>query len=376
MKKILLVPDSFKGTMSSSEICTIMEDTIKAFYPEAQVISIPVADGGEGSVDAFLTALDGVKKTISVQGPFGREMDSFFGILKNGTAVIEMAACAGLPLVETEKNPKLTTTYGAGELVKAALDSGCSKVIMGIGGSATNDGGCGTAAALGVNFYNKAGKTFVPTGGTLHMIEHIDKSGLDPRLKKIELVTMCDIDNPLYGENGAAYIFGPQKGADPKMVQFLDAGLRHLAEVVKKEFSLDIAKTAGAGAAGGMGYGMMVFLDSSVQMGIETVLDTVNFNELLKDADCVFSGEGKIDSQSLRGKVVTGIARRTKKANVPLIAVVGAVDSGIEAAYDAGVTAVFCINRRMDDFSHPGLCAKNNLALTMKEILRFQKAMR
>jgi glycerate kinase len=245
---------------------------------------------------------------------------------------------------------------------------------MGIGGSATNDGGCGTAAALGVKFFDKTGKAFVPTGGTLHQIEHIDKSNLDPRIKKVELVTMCDIDNPLYGENGAAYIFGPQKGADSEMVPFLDAGLRHLAEVVKKEFSLNIAETAGAGAAGGMGYGMKVFLDSSIQMGIETVLDTVNFDKLLEGTDCVFTGEGKIDTQSLRGKVVIGIARRTKRANVPLIAIVGTVDNEIEAAYDAGVTAVFCINRRGEDFSHPGLCAKNNLALTMNDILRFQKA--
>jgi glycerate kinase len=373
MKKILLAPDSFKGTLSSIEICAVMENVIKMFYPEAQVIGIPVADGGEGSVDAFLAALGGEKKTVCVQGPFGREMESFFGILKNGTAVIEMASCAGLPLVGTEKNPMLTTTYGAGELVKAALDAGCCKVIMCIGGSATNDGGCGTAAALGVKFFDKAGETFVPTGGTLHKIERIDKSGLDSRLKKTELVTICDIDNPLYGENGAAFIFGPQKGADPETVKFLDAGLRHLAEIVKREFSLDIAETAGAGAAGGMGYGMKAFLGSSLQPGIETVLDTVNFNELLKDADCVFSGEGKIDTQSLRGKTVIGIARRAKKANVPLIVVAGAVGDGIEAVYDEGVSAIFCINRRVEDFAQPDLCAKDNLAFTMRNILRLLK---
>lgn len=374
MKKILLAPDSFKGTMSSVEICAIMKNAIETFYPDAEVISIPAADGGEGSVDAFLTALGGEKKTVSVQGPFGNKINSFFGILENGTAIIEMAACAGLPLVKTEKNPATTTTYGAGELIKAALDCGCDKIIMGIGGSATNDGGCGTASALGVQFFDKAGKAFIPTGGTLHHIERIDKSGIDPRLKKIELITMCDIDNPLCGENGAAYIFGPQKGADSEMAAFLDSGLRHLADVVKKEFALDMAETAGAGAAGGMGYGMKVFLDSSLRMGIETVLDTVNFNELLKGADCVFSGEGTIDAQSLRGKVITGIARRTKAAHVPLIAVTGAIDDGIDTLYDAGVTALFCINRRADDFSRPGLCAQSNLSMTMKNILRLQKA--
>ena len=373
MKKVLLVPDSFKGTMSSAEICSIMEKAIKMFYPKADVISIPVADGGEGSVDAFLTALGGEKKIVSVQGPFGQEMKSFFGILKNGTAVIEMASCAGLPLVGDRKDPRITTTYGCGELIKAALDAGCKKIIMGIGGSATTDGGCGTAAALGVKFLDKDGKAFVPTGGTLHKIEKIDKSGLDNRLKKIELVTMCDIDNPLYGKTGAAYVFGPQKGADPEMVKLLDDGLQHLAEVAKKELSLDMASTPGAGAAGGLGYGMKVFLDSQLQMGIETVLNTVNFNELLKSADCVFSGEGKIDTQSLRGKVVIGIARRTKKANVPLIAVVGDIGDDIEAAYDEGVSAIFSINRLAIEFPKAILRAKSDLELTMQNILRFHK---
>jgi glycerate kinase len=287
-----------------------------------------------------------------------------------------MAACAGLPLVGSEKNPMVTTTYGAGELIKAALESHCGKIIVGIGGSATNDGGCGAAAALGVKFFGKDGESFIPTGGTLHKIERIDKTGVDARLKTTKLITMCDIDNPLYGENGAAYIFGPQKGADPDMVKFLDAGLRHLSEVVKRELSLDIAGTAGAGAAGGMGYGMRVFLDSSLQMGIETVLDAVKFDELLEGADCVFSGEGKIDTQSLRGKVVIGIARRTKKANVPLIAVVGAMEKDIDRVYEEGVCAIFCINHHADDFNQPGLCAKSNLAVTMKNILRFQKAAR
>ena len=370
MKKILLVPDSFKGTMSSSAICAIMQKSIKEFYPDAQVLSLPVADGGEGSVDAFLAALGGEKKAALVQGPFGRKMESFFGILKDTTAVIEMAACAGLPLAGADKNPAVTTTYGAGELIKAALDAGCKKIIMGIGGSATNDGGCGAAAALGVKFYGRDGE-FIPAGGTLHQIEKIDKTGLDDRLQKIELITMCDIDNPLYGENGAAYIFGPQKGADTEMVKFLDAGLKHLADTVKKDFSVDIADTAGAGAAGGMGYGMRVFLGSTLQMGIETVLDTVNFDELVKGVDCVFTGEGKIDSQSLRGKVVIGIAQRTKKANVPLIAVVGSVGGSIDEAYEKGVSAVFCINSSAQDFSNPGICAEKNLAFTMKNIMRY-----
>ncbi|MDR2490200.1 MAG: glycerate kinase [Spirochaetaceae bacterium] len=385
MKKVLLIPDSFKGTMSSTEICKIMAEAVKKTYPAANVISIPVADGGEGSVDAFLTAMGGEKKTVVVQGPFGSDIESFFGILKppapapgvlrtggaGKTAVIEMAACAGLPLAAAAPNPEKTTTFGAGQLIKAALDEGCTTVIMGLGGSATNDGGCGAAAALGVRFTGKDGTSFVPSGGTLRDIAAIDVSGLDKRLSGVELRTMCDIDNPLYGENGAAHIFAPQKGADAAMVARLDEGLCHLAGIVKTSLGLDLAAMPGAGAAGGMGFGMKVFLGSTLQMGIETVLDTVHFDALLDGADCVFTGEGKIDTQSLRGKVVIGIARRTKKAAVPLVAVVGDIGDNIEAAYDLGVSAIFSINRLAIDFSQARLRAKRDMALTMENIMRF-----
>jgi len=207
MKKIVLIPDSFKGTMSSAEICGIMEKAIKKFYPETDIIRIPVADGGEGSVDAFLTAVGGKKITVSADDPYFNKMDAFYGKLSDGkTGVIEMAACAGLPLVEDRRNPEKTTTFGVGALILRAIEDGCTKLIMGLGGSATNDGGCGAAAACGVKFIDKTGKEFIPTGGTLCDIEHIDSSGLHPSLKGIEIVTMCDIDNPLYGETGAAYV--------------------------------------------------------------------------------------------------------------------------------------------------------------------------
>jgi glycerate kinase len=374
MKKFLLIPDSFKGTMSSAEICGIMAASIKKFYPDAEIIGIPVADGGEGSVEAFLAAVGGEKKTVRTKGPFFTDIDSFYGALPDGkTAVIEMAACAGLPLVGDNLNPEKTTTFGAGQLVEAALDAGCTKIIMGLGGSSTNDGGTGIASALGVKFFDAGGKAFVPMGGTLKDITHIDISGLNPKLAHTELVSMCDIDNPLYGTTGAAYIFGPQKGATPDMVKSLDVGLRHLADVVKADLKLDLAEMPGAGAAGGMGYGMKAFLGSTLQMGIETVLDAVKFDELLKGADAVFSGEGKIDTQSLRGKVVIGIAKRTKKAGVPLIAVVGDIGDDINAAYDMGVSAVFSINRVAVDYPKAKLRAKNDLALTMDNILRFSK---
>ncbi|MEG1126562.1 MAG: glycerate kinase, partial [Oscillospiraceae bacterium] len=333
MKKIILIPDSFKGTMSSEEICDIMATSIKKAYANAQITAIPVADGGEGSVDAFLCAVGGEKKYLNVKGPYFEEMSAFYGVIDGGaTAVIEMAACAGLPLVGDDKNPCKTTTFGVGQLINAAVAEGCKKIILGLGGSATNDVGAGAAAALGVKFTNAEGKEFIPTGGTLCQVEHIDISGISNAVRSTEIITMCDIDNPLYGENGAAYIFAPQKGADDAMVSLLDDGLMHIAKVIKSDLGQDVAQQKGAGAAGGMGCGMVAFLGSRLQMGIETVLDTVGFNALLKDADMVFSGEGKIDSQSMRGKVVIGVARRTKKANVPLVAIVGDIGDNIEAA--------------------------------------------
>lgn len=371
MKKILLIPDSFKGTMSSNEICSIMEKSIRSFYPDASVISIPVADGGEGSVDSFLTAVGGRKYTVTVKGPFFEDIESFYGILPDNTAVIEMAAAAGLPLVGDKLHPDKTTTYGVGQLIEHAAKAGCKKIIIGLGGSATNDGGAGAAAALGIRFINAKGETFVPTGGTLCDISSIDASTLTPALSGIEIITMCDIDNPLCGPQGASAVFGPQKGADEAMVKILDANLEHMAKIVKRDLGKDVLNLPGAGAAGGMGAGMAAFFNSRLQMGIETVLDTVKFDSLLDGADMVFSGEGKIDTQSLRGKVVIGVARRTKKAGIPLIAIVGDIGDNVEAAYQEGVSAIFSINRVAVPFKEAKLRAKSDLALTMDNLMRF-----
>lgn len=375
MKNILLIPDSFKGTMSSEEICSIMDKAIKNHYPDAQVKQIPVADGGEGSVDAFLQALGGEKRTLSVQGPFGKPMESFYGVVKGSTAIIEMAACAGLPLVGDDLFPDRTTTYGVGELILAAAKSGCKEIIVGLGGSATNDGGCGSAAACGVVFKDKEGTTFIPTGGTLHQVASIDCSGLDKALQGISITTMCDIDNPFYGTKGAAYIFGPQKGANPEMVKTLDANLKSLAGVIQSDCNLDVQEIPGSGAAGGMGGGMAAFFGSTLQMGIETVLDTVNFDNLLKTADLVLSGEGKIDSQSLRGKVVIGVARRAKKANVPVVAVVGDISDDVDGAYDEGVSGIFSINRLAVDFKIAKTRAHQDMEKTVDNLMRFVKRM-
>lgn len=374
MKKIILIPDSFKGTMSSMEICGIMEKVLREHYPDAEILSIPVADGGEGTVDAFLTAMGGEKVFLTVSGPLGTPVEGFYGRIGD-TAVIEMAAAAGLPLVYGHPAPEEATTYGVGQLILHAAHSGVRRVIVGLGGSATTDGGCGAAAAAGVRFYDKDGKDFVPTGGTLQNICRIDRTGLDKLTSQMEIITMCDISNPLTGTKGAAHVFAPQKGADHETVLRLDGGLRHLAQMVRHQLGLEIETMPGAGAAGGMGGGMVAFFGSRLEMGIEAVLDTVEFDRLLAGADLVFTGEGKIDSQSLGGKVVIGVAGRAKKQHVPTIAIVGDIGDPIEAAYDMGVSGIFSINRVAVPYEQAKPRAKEDLRRTMGNLCRWMKAM-
>lgn len=375
MEKILLVPDSFKGTLSSRQVCQVMAGQLRRFFPQAQVKSIPVADGGEGSVEAFLAAAGGERRTRTVTGPFGEPVEAFYGILGDGrTAVIEMAACAGLPLAEGRLNPERATTYGVGELLLAAKEAGCTKAILGLGGSCTNDGGAGAAAALGAKFTRADGAAFVPTGGTLGEIAALDVSPVAQALQGMELTAMCDIDNPLYGEAGAAAVFAPQKGADAAMVARLDAGLRHLGQVSARCLGRDFSHLPGAGAAGGLGFGMAAFCGAQLRMGIDAVLDAVGFDSLLPGTDVVFTGEGKIDSQSARGKVVSGVAVRCRKAGVPVVAVVGQIGQGFEEMYQQGLTAVFSINRAAQPFAESRFHAGENLALTMENIARLLAA--
>lgn len=375
MEKILLVPDSFKGTLSSRQVCQVMAGQLRRFFPQAQVKSIPVADGGEGSVEAFLAAAGGERRTRTVTGPFGEPVEAFYGILGDGrTAVIEMAACAGLPLAEGRLNPERATTYGVGELLLAAKEAGCTKAILGLGGSCTNDGGAGAAAALGAKFTRADGAAFVPSGGTLGEIAALDVSPVAQALQGMELTAMCDIDNPLYGEAGAAAVFAPQKGADAAMVARLDAGLRHLGQVSARCLGRDFSHLPGAGAAGGLGFGMAAFCGAQLRMGIDAVLDAVGFDSLLPGTDVVFTGEGKIDSQSARGKVVSGVAVRCRKAGVPVVAVVGQIGQGFEEMYQQGLTAVFSINRAAQPFAESRFHAGENLALTMENIARLLAA--
>jgi glycerate kinase len=366
----LLIPDSFKGTLSSLEICEILRERIHFHLPEASVFSFPIADGGEGTVDAFLEANGGKKIQCSVAGPYHEAMDSFFGLLPDGTAIVEMAACAGLPLVQGNMNPALTTTYGVGQLLKNAAQ-GCSQtILLGLGGSCTHDAGCGAASALGIRFLDKNQKCFIPTGATLNQIAKIDTSELDPIFASKTLQVMCDIDHPLYGESGAAFVFAPQKGASVQMVQELDLNSKYLAQKIQEDLDIDISTLPGGGAAGGFGAGAVAFLKGELRSGIEILLDTVHFDSFLPNADWVITGEGKLDTQSLRGKAVSGVAKRCKAANTPVIALVGAMDSDIEKIYDLGITAVFSINPRPEAFETAKFKAKENLRSVSDNLLR------
>lgn len=374
MQNFILVPDSFKGTLSAIEVCNIMKSSIKNLYEDANIISVPVADGGEGTVDAFLYALGGEKKSIWVSDAFNEQkILAYYAMLKDDIAVIEMAACAGLPLVKNRLEPDKTTTFGVGELIIDAVNSGAKKIILGLGGSATNDGGCGMASALGVKFKDEQDQEFIPTGGTLSQIYKIDMNNIYSKIKDVEFVSMCDVDNPLCGKLGASAVFAPQKGADEDMVRLLDEGLAHLAKIIKRDLHIEVKDIKGAGAAGGLGAGSIAFLQSKLTKGIDVVLDTINFDELVSKADIVFTGEGKFDSQSLHGKVVMGVANRSQKYKTPVIVVTGAIGENIQEAYNKGITAIFSINKEPMEFSKSALKSKENMILTMENILRLLK---
>lgn len=374
MQNFILVPDSFKGTLSAIEVCNIMKSSIKKLYKDANIISVPVADGGEGTVDAFLYALGGEKKSIWVSDAFNEQkILAHYAMLKDNIAVIEMAACAGLPLVKNRLEPDKTTTFGVGELIIDAVNSGAKKIILGLGGSATNDGGCGMAAALGVKFKDEQDQEFIPTGGTLSQIYKIDMNNIYSKIKDVEFVSMCDVDNPLCGKLGASAVFAPQKGADEDMVRLLDEGLAHLAKIIKRDLHIEVKDIKGAGAAGGLGAGSIAFLQSKLTKGIDVILDTIKFDELVSKADIVFTGEGKFDSQSLHGKVVMGVANRSQKYKTPVIVVTGAIGENIQEAYNKGITAIFSINKEPMEFSKSALKSKENMILTMENILRLLK---
>lgn len=370
MCKFVLVPDSFKGTLSSQQVSSVMREVILEHFPEAEVAAFPLADGGEGSAETFLAALGGEMKHLRVTGPRFLPVPSFYALLPDGTAVIELAAAAGLPLMGDAPDVMQASTFGVGELMADALNKGARKMLLCLGGSATNDGACGAAAALGIKFYNDKDESFVPVGATLEDIVRIDKSGMHPALADTQIDIMCDVDNPLCGDNGAAAVFGPQKGASAEDVKKLDAGLEHLAAKILEEGGPLIKALPGAGAAGGFGGGAAAFFGGRLRRGIETLLDLINFDEEAAEADFIFTGEGKLDTQSAQGKVISGVSRRARALNKPVIAVVGAIDEDISASYEQGLTAAFSINRKPLPFSEAKPQSAANLRRTMGDICR------
>ena len=373
MKKCIVISDSFKGTLSSLEICKIARESVPGLFPDCELIALPVADGGEGTVDCFVQAIGAEKIAVKATGPYGEPICAAYA-RKGKAAIVEMACAAGLPMVGERKDPSVTTTYGVGQVIRHAVESGCTEILLGLGGSATNDGGCGCAAALGVEFYDTAGACFVPVGATLERIARIDVSAAKELLDGVSITVMCDVDNPLYGPEGAAYVFAPQKGADEDMVRELDRQLRCLDEVLGRELGLQLAQMPGAGAAGGMGTGCVAFLGARLKSGIEAVLDTVDFDRLLDGADLVITGEGRIDAQSVRGKVISGIAARTAPRKIPLVAIVGSIDESAQAAYDMGVTAMFGIDREAVAFADYAPETKKHYRRTLEDVLRLIRA--
>ncbi len=376
MSRYVLIPDSFKGTLSSREICRIVTEEILTLEPDAEICAIPVADGGEGTVDAFLSAVGGQRIAVPCTGPYGEAMTAVYGLLPDGSAVVEMAAAAGLPLVGDRRDPEKTTTYGVGQLMAHAAAHGARQIVLALGGSATNDGGCGAAAALGMGFYDEAGRPFVPTGGTLCRISRIDAGTLAETLRGVPVLTMCDIDNPLCGPSGAAAVFGPQKGADGAMVRRLDEGLLHLAQVIRRDLGRDVLSLPGGGAAGGFGAGAAAFLDSQLRMGIDVVLALTEFDRRAAGADLIITGEGRLDSQSLRGKVVIGVARRARALGVPVAALVGGSETEISDVYAEGVSGVFPINPLPLPFEEVRPHCRENLRFTAGNLLRFYRSIR
>jgi glycerate kinase len=339
---IITAPDSFKGSLTASEVATAMATGIKRVFPTAKIDKIPIADGGEGTVEALITATKGKFIETVVENPLGKPVKALWGILGDGsTAVIEMATASGLLLIaEKDRNVRLASTYGTGQLIKAALDQGADRIIIGIGGSATNDGGAGMASALGVRFFDSANRLLAKGGAALAKLDHIDMQKLDSRLIHTEILIASDVNNPLCGEKGASVVYGPQKGATPAIVKELDASLAHYNEIAKRDVGIDVNSMAGSGAAGGLGAGLILFTSGKMKNGIELILTALHFDSLIKDADLIITGEGHTDFQTAHGKAPVGIAQCANKYHIPVICLSGALGNGAEAVLQQGISAI------------------------------------
>lgn len=342
--KILIAPDSFKGSLSSIEVINCIEKSAKRHFNDLEIVKVPIADGGEGTVEAILAAVGGELKNVEVIGPLGNKIISSYGVINKRTAIIEMAAASGLALVADEdRNPMLTTTYGTGELILAGLNSGIREFFIGIGGSATNDGGIGAMQALGVKFLNSDNEEVGFGGGELSGIVNISLEDLDDRIKESSITVICDVNNPLTGPRGATSIYGPQKGASEEMLLELEKGMNNYKRVIEKNFGIEVNKVKGAGAAGGLGAALTVFLGAELKPGIETILEIVHFDLLLEGVDLVITGEGRIDGQSIYGKVPIGISKYCKRKNINVVAIVGSMGAEADVVYDFGINSIFTI---------------------------------
>ncbi|MBE6130070.1 MAG: glycerate kinase [Erysipelotrichaceae bacterium] len=339
--KLLFASDSFKGSLTSDQTIRLLSEAARQVFGACDTSGVPVADGGEGTVEAVVRAEKGYINKVLVKGPLMRPLRSFYGVLDEHRAVLEMAAASGLPLVAPEeRNPLNTTTYGTGELIRDALDKGFDDISIAIGGSATNDGGMGCARALGVKFLDENGDELEGTGADLEKIRSIDVSGLDPRIKNTKITVMCDVTNPLTGPDGATYTFGAQKGATPEIQAQLEAGMINYRDLIKKQFGIDPDTIQGAGAAGGLGTALMVFLNGEMKSGIETVLDLINFDERLEGVDLVVTGEGRTDWQSCFGKVMQGVGERCARKGIPCIGLSGGLGKDAEKIFDCGISSL------------------------------------
>ena len=347
--KMIFAPDSFKCSLSSIQVIEVLKVAAYKIFPDCEIIGIPIADGGEGTVDAIVLCLKGEYKQITVRNTLGEDVLSTYGIFHNDSVIIEMASASGLTLISPEKrNPLYTTTFGTGQLIKDALDKGFTKIYIAIGGSGTNDGGIGAMSALGVKFLDQLGEEVKPIGESLIQIIDIDITGIHPLISKAEFTIMCDVNNPLLGPNGATYVYGPQKGADEKILEQLEEGMKNYANVIEKKFHRNIANEPGAGAAGGLGAALQLFTGAKLKSGISTILEIINFKEALENVDLVITGEGMIDWQSAFGKVPCGVGLLCKEKGIPVIAIVGGMGKDAQDIYQYGVGSIITtINAEM-----------------------------
>lgn len=370
--KFIIAPDSFKESMTAKEACLAMEKGIRQVFPDAECILVPMADGGEGTVEALVDHTGGRLIRSMVTGPAGLKVEAVYGISGDGrTAIIEMASASGIHLIpKEERNPLVTTSYGTGELIRSALDQGVERILMGIGGSVTNDGGAGMLQALGVSFRDADGAELPFGGGALKRLHTIDVSALDARLRKVRVEVACDVTNPLTGPNGASAVFGPQKGATPEMVRLLDDSLCHYAGLIAGQLGIRIADAEGAGAAGGLGAGLLAFLNAELKKGIELVIQYTDLESKMDGADYVFTGEGSIDGQTLFGKTPFGVASVALKKGVPVIAFAGRVGEGVETLYDHGFTAIIGILKGVTSLDKALAAGRDNLAFSVGNVCR------